>query len=184
MIFETGKYRVEIYSDETYSFNSVDNINEYERMYLDKLNGHLTSRYGIKIYEVDKLLCSAMIGTDGAPTSPHRNRIIVEENRIVICCGNSVFCLILPDLQLEWKSKVDEAACLEIFKYKYSYIVHGELEISRVSYDGKILWKQSGGDIFTTPNGKNDFKITDNYILATDWEGRKYKFDFEGNKIK
>lgn len=184
MIIETEKYRVEIFSDKTYSVNSVDNKNEYKQIYLDKSEYHLSSKYGINIYEVDKLISSALIGASGGSTCPHNNSVVVEENRITICCGNSIFSLRLPDLRLEWKSEADEATCFEIFKYKDSFIVHGELEITRISNDGKILWKQSGGDIFTTLNGENTFKITDNCILATDWENRKYKFDFDGNMIE
>jgi hypothetical protein len=29
-------------------------------------------------------------------------------------------------------------------------------------------------------DSKDNFVITDKYILATDWENRKYKFDFNG----
>ena len=75
----------------------------------------------------------------------------------------------------------DQGTCFEIYKYQDSYIIHGELEISRLDKDGKILWQRSGADIFTTQDGKDDFRIMKNYILATDWENRKYKFDFNGN---
>jgi len=49
--------------------------------------------------------------------------------------------------------------------------------------DWENYWQQSGADIFTTLEGKNNFIITDNYILATDWENRKYKFKFDGRLI-
>ena len=31
---------------------------------------------------------------------------------------------------------------------------------------------------------ENTWMNLDNYILATDWEDRKYKFDFDGNIIE
>lgn len=75
------------------------------------------------------------------------------------------------------------ATCFGIFKYKEDYIIHGEVEITRLSNDGKIIWQQSGADIFTSLNSeKEDFVISE-YILATDWDNRKYKFDFDGNQI-
>lgn len=82
-----------------------------------------------------------------------------------------------------WKTKADQATCFEIFKHKDDYIVHGELEISRLDKNGNIVWQQGGRDIFTTLDGKDDFAITDEYILATDWANRKYKFDFDGKII-
>ena len=63
------------------------------------------------------------------------------------------------------------------------YIVQGELDISRIDKNGNIIWQQSGADIFTRMEGKDNFVLTENYILATDWENRKYKFDFNGNRI-
>jgi len=64
-----------------------------------------------------------------------------------------------------------------------SYVIHGELEISRLDKTGKLFGSKVDADIFTTLRGKNNFIITDNYILATDWENRKYKFDFDGRLI-
>ena len=72
--------------------------------------------------------------------------------------------------------------CFEIFKKGDFYIVHGELEITKLNENGKILWQKGGADIFTTISGKNDFKLTEKYIIATDWENRIYKFDYEGNE--
>jgi len=86
-------------------------------------------------------------------------------------------------LSLLWRTKADRATCFEIYKYQDSYIIHGELEIARLDKNGKILWQQSGSIIFTTLDGKDNFIITDNYILATDWENRKYKIDFNGQLI-
>ena len=102
----------------------------------------------------------------------------------MICCSDSVFCLTIPTLLLQWKTKADFATCFEIFKYKLDYIVHGEVEISRLSADGDLIWQQSGADIFVTPkSNEDDFVVTDDYILATDWDNRKYRFDFDGNVI-
>ena len=86
-----------------------------------------------------------------------------------------------PDFNLLWKTKTDQISCFEIFKKDDFYIVHEELEISKLDNNGKILWQKSGVDIFTTISGKNDFQLNENYIIATDWENRTYKFDYNGN---
>jgi hypothetical protein len=62
--------------------------------------------------------------------------------------------------------------------------VHGELDITRLGHDGQIIWQQSEADIFVCLDPKEDaFMLTDQYILATDFENRKYKFDYDGNII-
>lgn len=182
--YTTDKYRIDIYADQTFTEGSADNVNQYDLVYFDKSEYVFPSVLGIKIYQDDKLLKSAVIGSIGGGTGIHDTSTIIEKDRLLICCSDTVFCLSIPDLTLLWRTQADQATCFEIYKYQDSYIIHGELEISRLDKDGKILWQQSGADIFTTLDGKDSFTITDNYILATDWENRKYKFDFNGIIIK
>jgi len=116
-------------------------------------------------------------------TTNHKNAVILEDKRFLICCSDSIFCLSIPDLTLLWRTRADEATCFEIFKYQDSYIVHGELEISRLDQDGKITWKQGGADIFVTSDGRSGFEMTDDYIIAKDFQNRTYKFDYSGKDL-
>lgn len=181
MIFELGKYRIELEIDETYARNSVDNVNEYNKVHFDKSEFEFPTKIGVKLFENGDLSNSAIIGSIGGGTGIHENSQIMEDDRILVCCSDSIFCLSIPELDLVWKTQADQATCFEIFKCKESYIVHGELEISRLDSDGQLMWQNSGADIFTTLDGTNDFEITEQYIRATDWENRTYKFDFDGN---
>jgi outer membrane protein assembly factor BamB len=143
-----------------------------------------TSPILVRVYKDEDILKAVLIGSCGGGTSVHETSFIVEPDRIVLCCSDSIFCLSIPDLELLWRTPADSATCFEIFKYHDSYIIHGELEITRLDKNGKILWQQSGADIFTSLHSeKGDFLITDDYIMATDWDRRKYKFDFNGNII-
>jgi len=181
--YTTDKYRIDIYSDQTFTEGSADNVTQYDFVYFDKSKYDFPSAFGIKIFEGDTLLKSAVIGSVGGGTAIHDTSTIIENDRFLVCCADTVFCLSVPDLTLLWQTIADQSTCFEIYKYHDSYIIHGELEISRLDKDGNILWQQSGADIFTTLDGKDDFAITDKYILATDWENRKYKFDFDGQSI-
>jgi len=179
---EIGEFKAELF-DEIYSSDSADNINKFDFEYLD-IDGSYAEQVGIKLYKDDAIFKSAIISAFGGGTTVHKTSFVTEADRIIICCADTVFCLSIPDLSLLWKTKADTATCFEIFKLPTDYIVHGELDITRLGHDGRILWQQSGGDIFTTLHSTNDdFIITDDYILATDWENRKYKFDFDGNII-
>ena len=181
--YKTDNYRIDIYDDQTFSEGSVDNANVYDFVYFDKSEYHFSSVYGIKIFQDDTLLKSAVIGSIGGGTAIHDTSKIIENDRLLVCCSDTIFCLSIPDLTLLWRTQADQATCFEIYKYQDSYIIHGELEISRLDKDGKILWQQSGADIFTTLDGKDDFELKDNYILATDFENRTYKFSYNGQLI-
>jgi len=183
MEFLTEKYRINIFADQTFTLESSDNVNQYDFVYFDKSDSHFSSVFGIKVFQDDFLIKSAIISSSGGGTGMHKTSQIIEIDRLLVCCSNSVYCLSLPDLALVWKTKADEVTCFEILKFQDRYIIHGELEISMIDQEGKILWQQSGADIFTTLEGKDEFIVTDKYILATDWGNRKYKFDFDGKKI-
>src|SRR5690606_21380218 len=156
----------------------------YDFIHFEASEYILPSVCGIKIYEEENVIKSAIIGSIGGGTSATQNSTIVESDKIVICCGNSVFCLLIPSLELTWKISADDATCFQIFKVNDFYIVHGELQITKIDIDGNILWQRSGEDIFTTKNGKDDFQITDEFIVVKDWNNKTYKFDFMGNLIK
>jgi len=180
-----GEFQIDIFSDPDFRRDSADNLHQYNSIYLNEDGYRSTSIFGIKVYKDAELLNSALIGASGGGTGVHPTGMIVEPERLVICCSDSVFSLALPTLALQWKTKTDDATCFEIFKYRSDYIVHGELAVSRLSADGDLIWQQSGADIFTTLNSnEGDFVVTDSYILATDWDNRKYKFDFDGNAIR
>lgn len=183
MTFQTDKYRIDIFDDTSFASGSSDNVNNYDLIHFDKSEYSYPSVYGIKVFDDNRLLKSAIIGSIGGETSIHNSSVVVEDDRVVICCADTIFCLSIPSLELLWRCKGDDATCFEIFKHNDSYIVHGELEISRINRNGNIMWQRSGADIFTTPEGLDTFIITKDYILATDWEYRKYKFNFNGELL-
>jgi hypothetical protein len=175
-----GQYKIDIYRDEKFSKGSVDNLHKYDIEHFDESEYVFPTMFGIKVYKDNNLLTSAIIGSTSGGTGIHKTSVIYEDARLLICCSDSIFCLSIPDLKLFWQTKADQATCFEIYKYQDSYIVHGELEISRLDKNGKIIWQQGGADIFTTIDGRQDFELTDNFIIATDFENRVYKFDYEG----
>ncbi len=177
----SGPYIVTIDSKSAYVKGTTNNLYNYDADYWED-RGYADTLYDVAISLADRVLKRIVIGAGGGSTTIHDTSHILEPNRLTICCGDTVFCLSIPDLSLLWRVKADSATCFEIYKHKADYIVHGELEISRVSYDGRLIWQQGGADIFTNiSSGGEDFFITDEYIFATDWNGKQYKFDFDGN---
>jgi hypothetical protein len=182
--YTTKRYKIDIFEDYTFKYDSNDNANQYDNVYFDKSDFKYSTVIGIRIFQDDKLLKSAVIGSTGGKTGIGKNSIIIESERLLVCCSDTIFCLSIPDLTLLWRKQADQITCFEIFKYLDSYIIHGEVEISRLDKNGNILWQQSSADIFTTLEGKDNFFVTENYIIATDWKNRKYKFDFNGTILQ
>jgi hypothetical protein len=178
-----GKYQIDIYREEAFKKGSSDNLNKYDNEYFDESEFIFPTMFGIKVFKEDILLTSAIIGSIGGGTGIHNTSVVYEDTRILICCADTIFCLSIPDLTLSWQTQADQTCCFEIFKYQDSYIIHGELAISRLDKNGQIIWQQSGADIFTTPNGNSKFKLTDKFIHAVDWEVRNYKFDYDGKNL-
>ncbi|RKS02889.1 hypothetical protein [Flavobacterium sp. 102] len=177
------RYRIDIYLEEDFDERSKENVSKYDFAYFEESEFRCTSIVGIKVFENNIEIKSAVIGSSGGGTGIYDNSVIIESNRILICCSHSIFCLSIPELNLLWQTKADSTTCFGIYKYKDSYIIHGELQISRLNQNGEIIWQQSGEDIFITLDGKDNFEITDEFILAKDWENRKYKFDYNGQEI-
>ncbi|MCK8143367.1 hypothetical protein MW871_16035 [Flavobacterium sp. I-SCBP12n] len=178
-----GKYKVEIFAEETFESGFTDNKNKYDFEYLETENNYISTYFCIKLFENEKLIKSIVIGSEGGKIRISENIKVIEENRIIICCGNKIFCLSLPELKLMWKTKADDICCFEVYKKSDFYIVHGEIEISKLDNNGKILWHKSGADIFTPLKGADIFELNEKYIIATDWENRIYKFDYDGNEF-
>lgn len=175
---------IKFFNEADYRFDSMDNIKTYNKTFISGDKNMLTSQIGIEVFEDDKLKSSCLIGSEGGGTGINENSSLISYGGLVICCSNTVFKLILPDLDLEWKTIADSMTCFGIHYLDKDYIVHGELEISRLDKDGKIVWQKGGRDIWTTPEAFDDFAVYDDYILATDWEYNCYKYDFDGNLLE
>lgn len=180
LVHTINQYNIDIYRDETYTPGSSDNVQDYELVYIPAGEYHPHTMIGIRVLKGGEQLKTAIISATGGATGVHPNTVGYEEDRLVLCCGDTVCCLSLPGLEMLWRTKADTITCFEVFIYQGTYIVHGELEISRIDYDGNIIWQRTGADIFVTPEGENDFQMTDNYIIAKDWSGRAYVFDYDG----
>ena len=183
LTFELAPYYIEVFDNNNYDVSSSDNINAYDQFYVNTNGYRPSSIHGIHLFKGDQLLKSVAVAASGGGTGIHDHSCIVNSARLVICCGDTIFCLAVPELTLQWKTIADAATCFGIYPYQEDYIVHGEMAITRLNTDSDIIWQQGGADIFTTLEGKDDFMITDEYIIATDFQYRRYKFDFEGHII-
>lgn len=178
-------YSIGLIDETSYDPESVDNVREYNRFYSGKPHKDLDfpTRHGIWLFkeeEVEKAVC---LCASGGPSRIHHQCSLLQDKRLLICCADSVFCLAFPALDLIWVTEADQATCFGIYEHKDGFIVHGELAISRLDKDGKILWQFSGPDIFTTLSGKDVFRLSGDVIEAETWDGSKFRIDAQTGKV-
>ena len=171
--------------EDQYTFGSTDNKINYEKIYFnDDDDGYLPSPHGVRVFVNEKEISKCLVAASGGGTGIHDTCFLFDEDKLLLCCSDSVFCLSLPELNLEWKVKADWATCFQVFNLEKTYIVHGECDISRIDRNGVILWQTSGRDIFVSIDGKDVFEIHSDHILVSDFENTVYKIDLDGNHIE
>lgn len=109
----------------------------------------------------------------------HVHSAILENNRLCLAVGNFVACLNLPSLALAWAVEADTATCFGLYPIAEGIICRGELEITRLSWTGEIVWQRSGRDIFTGP-----FALEPHWIAARDWNGSQYRIAYDGRVLE
>jgi hypothetical protein len=179
MIEGPNDYSIGLINDTWYNPDSADNVVSYSKYYIEKSDqrsANLT-RHGIFFIrdgEIEKTVC---VSSSGGHTGIHSASWVLDEDRFLICCANSIFSLTLPSLDLNWITKADHATCFGIYTYENSYVIHGELEITRLDKDGRIIWQFPGSDIFTTLAGRDDFKLIGDVIETVNWDGVRFRID-------
>ncbi|RYX84279.1 hypothetical protein EON73_03425 [bacterium] len=175
---------IEVLDEPTYAYKSADNNFNYLKKYFgDNAEKYSTSKHGIKVYHDDQVIISCIIIGSGGATGVHKNSSLIDNDQLLICCCDTIFCLTLPDLELKWKIQADQATCFQIFKQQDNYIVHGEMQVTKIDQDGRIKWQFGGADIFVSIDNEEEFKIDEDGILLTDFAKTKYKLDFDGKLI-
>jgi hypothetical protein len=187
MKIEYEQYRIELTDASTYSLNSSDNIEKYQLEYFQGTQNedrfYPTSKHGIRLFENDIEINSAVVCAVGGTTGIHENSFLIENDNILICCCDKIYSLKIPELSINWTKRLDLATCFGIFEFKDDLIVHGELQILRIDKKGNIKWEFGGRDIFTTPDGKDDIKIGKDTIRVKDWNGYEYILNEFGFQI-
>jgi hypothetical protein len=175
---------IEVFDDSSYKVGSVDNTIKYNKHFFGEGGQEYpVSKHGIRLFKNENEINNCIVIGSGGATGVYENSSLIDDSQLLICCCDTVFCLLLPDLELNWSLQADQTICFQIFKFQDDYLTHGELQIARLGKDGKIKWVFGGADIFVSTEGKDEFKLEQDHIMLTDFCNTKYKIDFEGNLI-
>jgi hypothetical protein len=183
-----NNYTVDIVDDSNYTLNSVDNLVSYDAEYFDGMTNtdkvYPTSKHGITVTQDGDKLASAIICEIGGSTTIHDHSFVFTDDSILICCSDKIYSLSIPGLQLNWKKRLDPATCFSIRPFKGDYIVHGELQITRIDKEGNEKWTFGARDIFVTPDGTHSLELLTDKIKLRDWEGYEYLLNEDGQEIR
>jgi len=160
-----------VVNEPTYSFGSTDNVRTYTGEVL-LTQGHPTSIHGITLNGHGVMV----VGAGGGCSSVHDHSSLVLDNKLYLAVGDYAICLSLsPPHALVWSVQVDTATCFGLYweASRGALIAHGELEISRLSPGGDLIWQASGADIFT-----EGFRLQPDHIEAVDFNRTVYRFDY------
>lgn len=175
---------IDVLDEQAYRFGSADNNFNYSKHHFgDGAKEYPTSKHGVKIYRDDQIIDSCIIIGSGGATGVYQNSSLVDNDRLVMCCCDTVFSLTLPDLELKWKTQADQATCFQVFKQQNDYIIHGEHQVTKLDKDGNKEWEFGGADIFVSMDNEEEFKIESDGILLIDFAKTTYKIDFDGKLI-
>lgn len=173
---------VRIDNDPSFTFGSLDNPNSYNHSYRLDDEPYLPSTlHTVTVVQGDHVVISSCIlGSTGGVSGVHEHSAIIRSDSLLIAVGPFIASLRLPSLVLNWKVKTDWATCFGVYHSpeNHCYISHGEIDVAAVSYDGVILWTNSGADIFT-----NGFSVSQNEITAFDWNEDRYRWDIRTGKL-
>ncbi len=176
---------IEIFDDPAFEESSADK-NQYDKVIELESEKHIriSVRHGIKVYQNEKLVSSAIIIGHGGVTSARNGAALIDQDNLIICCSNNVFSLSLPQLKVNWSTQADWVTCFSIHQYKDSFISEGEMSVARIDRTGMVLWSYSGADIFVCPDEGVPFEMHEDFIALTDFEESTYKIDYDGNTIE
>lgn len=177
-------FTVEVFNDSTFSLNSSDNLNVYKNIYFgENAEKYPSSKHGIRLIENGEEINNCLIIGSCGGTGINKNSSILDNNNLLVCCSDSVFSISILDLKLNWVKKLDMATCFKIFRIEDDFVVHGELEITRIDRFGNVIWQSGGADIFVSLDEEDSFQLNDKFIVLKDFTGTNYNLNFNGELI-
>jgi hypothetical protein len=169
MKLTTSAGELEIVNEPAYTFGSADNVRRYP--IAENLNAPAKpcSVHGLFL-DGEPL---AVFGAVGGATGVHARTAIYFDDRLYLAICDRVLRLRLSPTEKDWSLSVDPATCFGIYLHAptSTLLSHGELQVTRFTPQGSILWQSSGQDIFT-----EGFSVEGDIVRVVDIDGYEHRF--------
>lgn len=164
---------IQIIDEPVYSPDSADNVRRYASgVTLAEGKYQPTSRHGVVIDSDPVVVFLA----GGGCTAVHEHSAVVQEHILYLAVGDQIVSVDIGSRQVRWALPVDTATCFGVYYSigRDALISHGELEITRFTRNGHVMWSSSGADIFT-----EGFDLKPDWVETMDFNGKHYHFDYD-----
>ncbi len=168
---------IKVVNEPAYAFGSPDNVRQYPFEFDFSGGYRATSVHGVLIEDEP----IAVFGAGGGTTGVHVNSLLRRDDRCYLAVGPFIVCFSLDPFKYNWAMTADQAACFGVHYSQESdaLISHGELEVSRFSESGEIVWAASGSDAFT-----EGFRLYPAFVEVVDFDGKIYRFDYDSGHLR
>jgi hypothetical protein len=178
VIFRTldDSRRLEMRDEAACAFAGAAPSIQYSRECRFQTAYHASSCHGLICSDDAGFNASVILCSGGGASGVHERSLCVLGDQCFVAVGPYVVSLSLPDLEILWSTEVDSATCFGIHATVdgRALISHGELEVSRITMSGEILWRVGGADIFS-----EGLSVTKTEVHVEDFNHDKYVFDIE-----
>lgn len=168
---------VSIIVDSTYTINSADN--KHYDFVLNPDNYHrndFSKTLSITINIFGETFNTALIGSF---YSYDVDCAVIDEELLTIMQNDTITQLNVLSGTMVFHKCFECFGCnFGLYKVKFGYIVHGEIEILMLNENFEVEWKFSGNDIFVS------IELCHNVIKLYDYNDKYYEIDYNGNLIK
>lgn len=182
MELKNNKFRILIVEDEKININSSI-VKDYDYVhnpnnYTDK---DFIKTFSIEIWSKNGHTKIALVGdlhssVDGCA--------IMEDTLIHILQNDTLSTIDLLTTKVLHSTNIDTFGCnFSIYPIETGYIIYGEIEIIKLTFDFTVEWRFSARDIFVSIYGRNAFELCSDRIKLYDFQDNYYEIDLNGKLI-
>ncbi len=147
MLLQAPGIEIEIWRDKTqeaYLFDEITSLSSKPDLDL------ASTSIGTRI--TDEISTRTVLVRAFGFSSGRANSGVLLDDLLIVVIGNRICGLDVPGLAVKWHVEADPSAVIGVHAIPgvdTDVIVHGELELLRISMTGEIKWRTGGKDIFT-----------------------------------
>ena len=168
-----------LFSSDNKSYDAVYYMEEYTR-------NSLVCTYEITITchsetMVDNIKLIALIGRIYGNTE---HCTVIIGSRLAVLVDDYLSIIELSDISLITKVKIlSFGTGIALYSFDDGLLVHGEIDVVKIDYDGNTEWSFSARDVWVTADGTDALRIEGDKIFLTDFEGHTYVLNRFGEEI-
>lgn len=179
MIIKNEHYTIKTNKDTTFRLDSADN-HFYDHV-LNPLKLSRSNSYDVLSISIDDGIqekCLALVGDLFCSTE---KIVITKGHDLIVLEGFSIIVIDCRTRKVTEQHDLETAMGIAIYEFDGGYVIHGELEIIKLSATLEIEWVFTGGETFVRFDGDCSFEIKGDKIHVVDWDNVRYEIDKFGN---